>query len=457
MMISETLATFAGGQTTLTAEARRATIRTVLDIASAAIAGRGTAGGVSALKAASVAFGPGPSAGWFSDRRLAVPGAAFVNAAFSSMLDLDDGHRSASGHPGAAVIPAVLAVAEAIGADAERVLTAIAIGYEIGVRIAGARHPGTFDTFDSGPWCGQAVTAAAGWLRGIGSARLAHAISIAGTTAPGQTATTYTRFMGNHVKEGIPFGTANGLLAVELAAEGFTGPIDLLDDERRYDVPKLVADLGAAWHIETVYFKPYGCCRWAHAAIDAALELVRPGAIGIREIETIEVETFAQALTLNNEAEPRTLEAAQYSLPFCIAAAIVRGADSLTPIEEHLLADRDVLAVARRVNLRSSADLDPMFPKRVPARVQIETGRGRQACTVLDPRGEPSNPLTDNDLTAKFSKIAHSRLAASAAGKVLEAISALDAGSIRPLMDALAETRLLAHVPGTAAIERVPR
>jgi 2-methylcitrate dehydratase PrpD len=315
------------------------------------------------------------------------------------------------------------------------------------VRIAGTRRPGTFDTFDSGPWCGQAVTAAAGWLRGLDAGRLAHAIAIAGTTAPGQTATAYTRFMGNNVKEGIPFGAANGLLAAELAAEGFTGPIDLLDDERRYDTSKLLAGLGSAWQIESVYFKPYGCCRWAHAAIDAATGLGRDEAILWPDIRAIHVETFAQALSLNNEVAPRTLEAAQYSLPFCIAAAIVRGPDSLTPIEEALLADRDVLALARRVTLAAAPDLDPTFPKQVPARVLIETGTRRTVRTVLDPRGEPTNPMTDDDLTAKFSRIARSRLAAPAAGKLLGAIAALGAGHIDPLIGVLAQTRLLAHVP----------
>ena len=208
--------------------------------------------------------------------RLSIPGAAFVNAAFASMLDLDDGHRAASGHPGAAVIPAVMATAEAHGADAERVLTAIAIGYEIGVRIAGARDVDTLHTFDSGLWCGQGAAAAAGWLRGLDPARLANAIAIAGTTAPGQTATAYTKLMGNNVKEGIPFATALGLVAVELAAAGFTGPVDFLDEEKRYDRSGLerrsrrpLADRDRLF--QALWLLPLGACRHRRlAAADGA-------------------------------------------------------------------------------------------------------------------------------------------------------------------------------------------
>jgi 2-methylcitrate dehydratase PrpD len=377
--------------------------------------------------------------------RLSVPGAAFVNSAFSSMLDLDDGHRAASGHPGAAVIPAVFATAEAHGAETERMLTAIAIGYEVGVRIAAARDVGTLHTFDSGLWCGQAAAAAAGWLRGLAPASLANAIAIAGTTAPGQTATAYTKLMGNHVKEGIPFATATGLIAVELAAAGFTGPIDFLDDESRYDRSILCADLGARWQIETVYFKPYGCCRWAHAAIDALLAVMESKQIGAGEIEAIRVETFSQALTLNNDLKPPTLEAAQYSVPFCLAVAATRGADALLPLEEKYLSHRDVLAFSPRVTLSVVPDLDQMFPRSVPARVVVETANGDHQQTILMPRGEPANPLSDSDLDAKFSTIARRRLSPEATASLRDAISALEAGDIAPLLGRLGRAHSLAQ------------
>ena len=446
MTVAHTLASFACDTTRLTPAARTASVRAVFDLIAAAIAGSKTSGGIAALKAAPVAWGPGIAACWFSDVRLSVPGAAFVNAAFASMLDLDDGHRGASGHPGAAVIPAVMATAEAHGADADRVLTAIAIGYEIGVRIAGARDVDTLHTFDSGLWCGQGAAAAAGWLRGLDPARLANAIAIAGTTAPGQTATAYTKLMGNNVKEGIPFATALGLVAVELAAAGFTGPVDFLDEEKRYDRRVLSADLGARWLIETAYFKPYGCCRWAHAAIDALLQLMAQERLASDEIKSVHVETFTQTLSLNNDLAPPTLEAAQYSVPFCLAAAAIHGGEALLPLEEPLLRDPKVLAFTPRVTLSIAPDLDAMFPRGVPARIAVTTARGVHRQTVLAPRGEPVNPLGDDDLLAKFSTIARRRLAPATSAALLKAFDAFKAGDIAPLLATLGSVPTLARV-----------
>jgi 2-methylcitrate dehydratase PrpD len=439
MTVAYTLAAFVRDTARLAPNTRSAAVRAVFDLVAAAIAGRSTAGAVAALKAAPAAWGAGCAACWFSDLRLSVPGAAFVNAAFASALDLDDGHRAASGHPGAAVIPAVMATAEAHGADAERVLTAIAIGYEIGVRIAAARNVDMLHTFDSGLWCGQAAAAAAGWLRGLEPARLANAIAIAGTTAPGQTATAYTRLMGNNVKEGIPFATALGLVAVELAAAGFTGPVDFLDEESRYDRAVLSSDLGTRWLIETAYLKPYGCCRWAHAAIDALLDVMARAHITVDEIKNIRVETFSQTLSLNNDLTPPTLEAAQYSVPFCLAVAAVHGGEGLLPLQEQVLRDPAVLAVTPRITLAVAPDLDAMFPKSVPARLTVATTDGVHSRTVLAPRGEPINPLSDDDLHAKFSAIAQKQLAASASAGLLEALAAFRGGDLLPLLARLGQ------------------
>jgi 2-methylcitrate dehydratase PrpD len=445
MTVAHTLAEFAHATTDVTTKVRSAGVRTVFDLLAAAVAGQATRGGAAALKAAQAAWGAGPAACWLSDLHLSVPGAAFVNSAFSSMLDLDDGHRAASGHPGAAVIPAVFATAEAHGADTERVLAAIAVGYEIGIRIAAARDVGTLHTFDSGLWCGQAAAAASGWLRGLAPESLANAIAIAGTTAPGQTATSFTKLMGNHVKEGIPFATAMGLVAVELAAAGFTGPVDFLDDESRYDRGILCTDLGTRWQIETVYFKPYGCCRWAHAAIDALLAVMVGKQIGAAEIKAIRVETFSQALTLNNDLKPATIEAAQYSVPFCLAVAAIHGADALLPLEEIYLSDRDILTFAPLVTLSVAPDLDRLFPRSVPARIGLETASGLHQQTILTPRGEPANPLSDFDLDAKFSTIARRQLSLEAAAGLREAISALEAGDIASLFGTLGGVQSLAQ------------
>ena len=103
---------------------------------------------------------------WFSNHRLTEAGAIFANAAMACQLDLDDGHRLAAGHPGAAVIPSAFAIRGLENKSASELLTAICLGYEIAVRIAASRDLQSLPTTDSGQWCGAGAVAVAGKLKG---------------------------------------------------------------------------------------------------------------------------------------------------------------------------------------------------------------------------------------------------------------------------------------------------
>jgi 2-methylcitrate dehydratase PrpD len=231
--------------------------------------------------------------------------------------------------------------------------------------------------------------------------QLAHALAICGTTAPGQWATSYTRHMGNHVKEGIPMATASAILALDLAAEGFTGPVDIYDAEDRYERARLLEGLGESWLIESVYFKPYSACRWAHAPVDALLALMSENALIAEDIEVINVATFNRALTLNNAAAPASLEAAQYSVPFCLGLAGTGGVEALLPMRQASLGRADAQRLATKVKLSVDPKLDAMFSDAVPARVTVGARGTQFSKTVLAPKGEPSVPMTDGDLEAK--------------------------------------------------------
>lgn len=438
MAIARTLADFVRETKEVPDATRAIAVSAVFDLVTAAVAGYASPGGQAARKAAALIWGNGPVTSWFSGGRLTVPGAAFVNSAIASMLDLDDGHRAASGHPGASIIPAVFATADAYHVSAERALVAIALGYEIAVRIASARDIDSLDTLVTGPWCGQGAAAAAAWLRDLPSDQIAQAIAIAGSSAPNLAAVAYSRVMGNHVKEGIPWATATGLSAVELAAAGFTGPIDLFDNARLYDATKLASALGANWLIDNTYFKPYGCCRWAHAAIEALLALQAQEQIAATDIRAIEVHTFSRTLRLNNDLAPDNLEAAQYSVPFCLALAALRGPEALLPLKEDMLKDAAALALAKRITLTVDPGYDAMFPGKVPSRIAVTTTHGAFDHVVLVPKGEPANPMVWADLEAKFDRAARPVLAPDHATALRAGIDALNAGDLSPLRKALA-------------------
>jgi 2-methylcitrate dehydratase PrpD len=245
--------------------------------------------------------------------------------------------------------------------------------------------------------------------------------------------------MGNNCKEGIPFATATGLTAIDLAAAGFTGPIDLLDDPRRFDTQKLIGGLGESWLIESTYFKPYSCCRWIHAPVDAVVKLQAEHAIAARDITSIDIHSFPATLALNNECAPSTLESAQYSTPFCVALAALCGPEALLPLEAAALGDAEAIALAGRIRLHLDPGFEALFPDAVPARVVVTTAGGSVSETVMAPKGEPSNPMSWSELTDKFRTVASRYLSAPATLLLEQAIAALEAGDLQPLLAALAQ------------------
>lgn len=410
--------------------------RALLDLLGCAVAGAPLSSARAARHVAARLYAPGRARVWFGRDPLVPAGAAFANASAASALDLDDGHRRAGGHPGASIIPAVLAAAAETDPSADQLLAAIALGYEIGIRIAAARDFARLDTLSSGRWCGIAAAAAAAYLGGLDAAETAEAMAIAGVVAPGLSASGYSRRMGNSVKEGIPWATALGLAAVELAREGYTGPTDLLDHQDYFDADAVMAGLGGEAAIESIYFKPYGCCRWIHAALDAVLAIRATPGYRPERIERIEVETFARALRLSNETAPTTLEGAQYSLPFCVAAAAQEGAAPFLPLPASLLGRGDLAALAERVAIRVDPELDRRFPGEAPARVRIHADGKIHERTVHAALGDPANPMDEDALRRKFMTLA-TVVPTRKAERLVDAVLGLEGGSTSALFDAI--------------------
>lgn len=413
--------------------------RAVLDALGAAAAGARTSAAVAVRDVVLETYAPGPARIWFSGGRTVVAGAIFANCAAASALDLDDGSRAAGGHPGAAVIPAVLAAAQAQATDRQRILSAIVVGYEVAIRIAAARDFALLDTLSSGRWCGIGVAAALAHLRQLSAMEAAQALAIAGVVAPGLSASGYSSQMGNSVKEGIAWAALDGVQAVALASRGYCGPLDIFDHPDYYDAAAVARDLtltGSPSAIESIYFKPYGCCRWSHAAIDAVIALRHQLTRTVDAIEVIEVETFSRALRLGNELAPTSLEGVQYSVPFCLAAALIDGPECLLPARQELLGRADIVALAHRVRLIATDEYDRLFPARVAARVRIRTRDQVLEAEVRDPLGDPVNPMDLSALRRKFSTLAH-EVPAEQRQRLADAALALGTSPPDTLLDAI--------------------
>lgn len=409
-----------------------------MDLVASAVAGARSEAAVIARGCARRLGGPGEAAVWFGGGNRQPAYAAFANSAAASALDLDDGHRAAGGHPGAAVIPAVLAVAQETRAEWPEVLAALVAGYEVGVRVSAARDFSSLDTLATGRWCAYGVAAAAGRLRKLTASEAAQAMAVAGVLSPGLSAAGYSKVMGNHAKEGIPWSTLTGLWAAELAAGGFTGPLDLLDHRGYFDPDRITAGLGEGFRIEDTYFKPYACCRWIHGALDGVLHLMAAHGLAAGDIRAIEVHTFERALRLNNYPDPDSVESAQYSLPFCVAAVAIEGARGLLPLRESRLHRPDIVALAERVSLHADGDLDRMFPERTAARVVVRTGSKAVEMVCHHPLGDPANPMDWGMLIGKFKQLAQGILTETQCRDIVQAIASLPGDGFAMLLGLLA-------------------
>lgn len=410
-------------------------LRMLQDVLASAAGGYPTALAATARQAARELFGPGEAGVWFGDGWLSWLGAAYANSSAATALDIDDGHRGACGHAGAAVVPAALATAARAEASGAELLDAIILGYDIALRIASARRLERIEGYNSGPWVAYGVAAAAGRLLRLDGGQMAQALAIAGAEAPASLPTGASRRMGSTVKEGIPWAVVAGMGAAVRARAGGTGPDDLLDREAIYDRVVMTAGLGGEWLITTTYLKPYACCRYIHAAIDAIAVLRQPG----RRIERLSVKVFPQGLDLMNDPAPDSLEAAQYSYPFCCALAALRGPEALRPMREAVLRDPEILALAARVDFGRDPGLEGHFPSRTPARVTLDQGDGPRTLLVEHPLGDVANPMSDGDIREKFLHLTAGLIAADRQSAILDRIAALPLGPAASFLAALTD------------------
>jgi 2-methylcitrate dehydratase PrpD len=376
------------------------TRRCVLDLLGVAIAGSRTDMALVSTRFAPKHFAPGDATLIGSTFQLNEAGATWVNGICASALDLDDGHRRAAGHPGAAVIPTALAVAETAGATGREFLAAVVVGYEVGIRVSIAMRPDfRAGRYSTGIWGGFGSTAAAGKLLGFDNQAFQDALGVVGFHGPSPAGGAFMH--ESMVKETIGWAGVSGCSSALLALEGFTGPEDVLDRSGRYDIAKLMEDLGQHYAIQGTYFKPYASCRWSHPAVDGALKLVQEEGLGLGEIEEIHVAGF-QPVTMLVDYTPATAVAAQYSLPFSVALALSRGRIGPKELNEANLQDPELLELAQRVVVSVDPELDRLFPEKTATRVTVHTRRGDFTTTIEYPKGDPANPLSDSELAEKF-------------------------------------------------------
>ncbi|MDE0530657.1 MAG: MmgE/PrpD family protein [Albidovulum sp.] len=377
----------------------------VLDAIGAAAAGFGQRSSASMRRAFAENTRSQPSSVWFDGATARLPAAAAANAMAATALDVDDGHRMAAGHPGAAAVCAALAAAEHTAPTRGEFIAAVALGLDAAVRVAMARNPDFHRSTVSGRWSGVGAAVAAAKLFELDSPSVANAILIAEQHAPRVSAAKHHGFAGSDVKEGIAWSVYTGLEAVPLAREGFKGYPNAFDQGILYDRDRLIAKIDEFESINGLFFKPYACCRWTHAAIDGAVSLVRKSEIEPASIEKISIGTFRQAVKISNLPAPTSESEAQFSIPFCVSLAILHGTKSLLPMDSRHLVDREVRRLAKRVQVSLDGEMAQLFPALAGAKVTIAHGSKCDSIRVEAPWGDPTNPMSRESLLAKFRQL----------------------------------------------------
>lgn len=401
--------------------------RTALDCLGAALAG--VAEPVSqAITGYVTKLGRPPQASVFgSGLKVSVSEAALANGAIGHALDYDDCGVKI-GHPSVLVLPAVLGLGEHLGASGKDIIAAYILGLEVEGKLAlHADFKLMQSRLNHQSWYGSigAAAACAKLLR-LDVAKTRMALGIAANFACGLSA--------NHGSMAAAAGAGNacrnGVVAALQAEERFTANPDIIEVKNgfydtlvgpgHYDPERMAKSLGDPFYIESpgIGLKKYPSCYHTHRALDGVFQLLAEHRFGDEDIAEVDVGTSERAMRVLAFSEPETPYQAKYSMPYCIAAAVVDHQVTLDTFTAHKMEDRRIVEARKKVHLSfpnlpiwpGLADVGP-DTEFVGNPVTIRTNEGRSYSARVDiPRGDPALPLTDDELLAKYRDCGHGRM-----------------------------------------------
>jgi len=394
------------------------------------------------LRAVVLEEGGAPRATLLGSRvRTSMRQAALVNGTAGHALDYDDVHRAMRGHPTAPVLPAVLAVAEGIGASGERAVAAFIVGVEVTCRVG--RYVGN-SHYEHG-WHATATlgaigaAAAVGHLLGLDAVRIAHAIGLGATQAAG------LKSMFGTMAKPLHAGKAaeNGVLAGLLAARGFTSRPDTLETAQGFgatqsqgvDAAACTDGLGARWFLPQILFKYHACCYGVHPSVECCIALRDAHGLTLDDVAQVELRVPEHCLRTCNIAEPATGLEGKFSLRMAAAMAIA-GVDMSDPatFTDALMHRPDLVALRRRVTVTP----DERFTNTAAAEARITTRGNAVLLRSLDLELPAEDPDAQwRRLAVKFQGLSRPILGEDGSTALQDVIAGLDASaSIAPLIAA---------------------
>jgi len=348
--------------------------------------------------------------------------AALINSLMIRALDFNDIYwKEDPSHP-SDLIPAALCPAEANGANMKTALLGIILGYEFEQRLCEFAKPG----FRERKWHHATITQlvspiVAGKVLGLSVDQMVNAIGISGChhfTIGCPTAGKLT-MMKNTVD---PLAVQCGVLAAAMAQRGFTGTEAIFEGKEgimdvfggNWDIAALFSNPGAPFKIMQCSMKAFPTEALTHTHITAAIKLVSGHDIRPEDIASVTVTTIARAVDIlfdPHKYHPDSRETADHSLPFCVAAAIVDRKITTGTFAEDRLKDPRIFDVMSKIKGEASVEFEKMFPAKQPSRVSIKLNSGETVNSYMEyPKGDPREPMTQDDLDNKFKALTSSRL-----------------------------------------------
>lgn len=337
---------------------------------------------------------------------------AFLGGTAGTMLEIDEGNQYARGHPAIHVAPALLAVAGQQAISGREFILAMALGYEIGARIGIASklrvtmHP-------HGTWGVVGAALGVAKLHRADAGQIAAIINVSSNL--GLTTSRRTMLEGATVRNSYAgFANMLGMMAWDMVQAGLTGEADGVGSvyngiaAKHWTPSEMTAEMGERWEIARNYFKRHAACRYNHGALDALEQIIAAHGAELNpdRIERIAIETYVWAAQLDH-AEPASMLAAKFSMPFSLATRIIQGHAKLNAFRDAARLDARTRALAQRISVDEDPALTARLPGERPARVTIHF-RDQTSITreVAINRGDTENPYSAEDVIEKFHEVA---------------------------------------------------
>lgn len=349
-------------------------------------------------------------------QKISAQDAALLNGISAHALELDDGHRVGMLHLGAPIISASIAVAEKEKVSANDFMLGIVVGYEAAIRLACAIQPDCkLKGYHATGVCGTiGVAMAVAKMLHFDSEQMKSAFSAAVTSSAG----VLEMIEGDTELKPYNVGRAalDGVVSAYIGKARFKAPEDALGGKRGFlkvfsNEPKVqyLNDFsGGHFMIEQIYQKPYAACRHCHAPIEAALRIRELG-VDFHNVDKIEVETYKLAVEGHDHTSIVGINSAKMSIPYSVAAALTLGYADINAFEEKNVVNSDILSLAAKIHVSERNDFSTLCPQKRIALVRVFTKNGEVIERQVDyPKGEPENPMTDDDLKQKFMSLAMS-------------------------------------------------